>query len=447
MPTVESTAPTTRPFPNLLVPNDDLLLQCIHCGMCLATCPTYTITLRERSSPRGRIRLIKAVAEGQLPLTETFQYEMFFCLDCRACETACPAGVHCGELVEAARTEIETREKKSGRRSPLKAFLLEKVFTQPSLLRRLARALRLYQRSGLETLALRLHLPRLLSKKLDELAPLAPTISPKFTHDLLPEILPAQGEMRYRVAMLSGCVQDVAFAEINRDTALVLAYNGCEVWTPRQQVCCGSLHGHVGDRETAVRLAAQNIELFNSREIDAVIVNAAGCGSFMKSYGELFSGIDHPRISPEAAEAFSAKVKDVHEFLVEIGFRKPEHPMPQRVTYHDACHLAHGQNIRSQPREILRSIPGIEFVELPEADWCCGSAGIYNITHTETAAQLLRRKVGNIQKTGASIVASANPGCSIQIQSGLTDRGERSKSIRRRKIKRMLFNLPGFSYI
>ena len=419
MPNAEQPLAASRPFANLPVPDDDVLLQCIHCGMCLATCPTYTLTLRERSSPRGRIRLIKSVAAGQLPLSEIFQFEMYFCLDCRACETACPAGVQYGRLVEAARAEIETLEKQTGRRSRLKAFLLEKVFTNPPLLRKLARALRLYQRSGLEALALRLRLPRLISKKLDRLAPLAPTISAKFTHQFLPEILPARGETHYRVALLSGCVQDVAFAEINRDTALVLAHHGCEVWTPRQQVCCGSLHGHVGDRETALRLAAQNIELFSSRKTDAVIINAAGCGSFMKSYGELFSGVANAPIPQAVAEAFSTKVKDIHEFLLEIGLRKPEQPIQQRVTYHDACHLAHGQKIRSAPRQILRAIPGIEFVELPEADWCCGSAGIYNITHTETAMQLLDRKIQNIAQTAAVIVASANPGCSIQIRAGV----------------------------
>lgn len=401
------------------LPDDEFLRQCIHCGMCLPTCPTYRLTLREISSPRGRIRMMKHVAEGRLQLSEIFMREMFFCLDCRACETACPAGVHYGALVERARAQVLEARKQSGTASRLQAIALGQIFTKPWRLRQLARAMRWLQRSGLFDLALRLRCPLRLSalgSKLLELAPLAPRIERKFTFARLPEHLPSFGPTRHRVGMLVGCVQDVAFASVNEDTAEVLRHNGCEVVVPRGQVCCGSLHGHSGDINRARMLARINMQVFEETQADALVVNAAGCGAFMKGYDHLFA--DEPEMR-HRAEKFSRKVKDFSEFLVESGCAnlRPLR-LPRRTTYHDACHLAHGQKIVQPPRTLLRAILGEHYTELPEADWCCGSAGIYSITHFETAMQLLDRKMENVRRTGARCCVTANPGCMIQLQHG-----------------------------
>lgn len=413
---------TTSFSPGVPVPDDAFLRQCIHCGFCLASCPTYALTAREISSPRGRIRMMKNVAEGTTAIDEIFMHEMFFCLDCRACETACPPGVQYGALIEAARAQVENfRASQPRGRSRLKEFILGKVFTEPARLRQIAKLLRFYQKSGLEKIALALRLPRLFGKRMLALAPLAPRIEAKFTFDRLPErIQPREGKARYRVALLVGCVQDVAFAAVNEDTALVLAENGCEVIVPRQQVCCGSLHGHTGAFHHARELAKKNIEIFEALAVETIIANAAGCGSFMKTYGHLFA--TEPRWRERAAR-FAAKVKDLNEYLIEIGFKKPPQTLAQRVTYHDACHLAHGQKVTRQPRDIIRAIAGQNYVELEEANWCCGSAGIYNLTHFETARQLLERKMKNVLATGAKILVTANPGCAIQLQHGCRQAG------------------------
>jgi len=403
-------------------PDDAFLRQCIHCGFCLSSCPTYNLTAREISSPRGRIRMMKNVAEGKAPIDEIFMHEMFFCLDCRACETACPPGVQYGALVEAARAQVEHfRATQLNESSPLKNFLLGRIFTQPARLRRLAKLLRFYQKSGLEKLALTLRLPGLLGKKMMALATMAPRIENKFTFERLAEkIPPREGEARHRVALLVGCVQDVAFASINEDTAVVLAENGCEIVVSRAQVCCGSLHGHTGDLANAKILARQNIGIFEALEVEAVIVNAAGCGSFMKTYGHLFS--DDPTMHARA-EKFAATVKDISEYLTAIGFKKPPQILAQRVTYHDACHLVHGQKVARQPREIIRAIAGDNYVELNEASWCCGSAGIYNLTHFDTSMQLLERKMQNVLATGVQMLVTGNPGCAIQLQHGCRQAG------------------------
>lgn len=366
--------------------------------------------------------MMKNVAEGVTTIDETFIHEMFFCLDCRACETACPPGVQYGALVEAARAQVEHfRATQLNKSSWIKNFILGQIFTQPASLRRLAKLLWFYQTSGLEKLALRLRLPRLFGKKMMALVPLAPRIENKFTFERLAEkIPPREGKARHRVALLVGCVQDVAFASINEDTAVVLAENGCEVVVSRAQVCCGSLHGHTGDLANAKVLAQRNIEVFEKLDVEAVIVNAAGCGSFMKTYGHLFA--DVPALHARA-EKFTAKVKDISEYLAEIGFKKPASILSQRVTYHDACHLVHGQKVARQPREIIRAIAGDNYVELNDASWCCGSAGIYNLTHFETSMQLLERKMKNVLATGAQMVVTGNPGCAIQLQHGCRQAG------------------------
>jgi len=407
--------------PLVPAPDDAFLRQCIHCGFCLSSCPTYNITAREISSPRGRIRLMKNIAEGKTPIDDIFMREMFFCLDCRACETACPPGVQYGALVEAARAQVEHfRATQQNKSSPLKNFILGQLFMHPARLRRLAKLLRFYQKSGVEKLALTLRLPRVLGKNAMSLAPMAPRIESKFTFERLPEKISPSGKARRRVALLAGCVQDVAFSSVNEDTAAVLVENGCEVIVPRTQVCCGSLHGHTGDLENAKLLAKTNIEVFAAADVEAVIVNAAGCGSFMKTYDHLFA--DDPALRERAA-AFAAKVKDISEYLAEIDFKKPPQILSARATYHDACHLVHGQKVARQPREIVRALAGENYVELEEASWCCGSAGIYNLTHFEMSMQLLERKMKNILASGAKVVVTGNPGCAIQLQYGCRQAG------------------------
>ncbi len=406
--------------------SDEQLLQCMHCGMCLPTCPTYSLTLRERSSPRGRIRLIKKFSGGELGISETFVEEMNFCLNCRACETACPAGVDYHHLLEFARVAVRSNTKRSVPQKLGKA-LLDKLFTRPYILKKLARVLYFYQKSGLERLVLASGVLRLMPGNLDRTARLSPRISPRPASEILPEKIPAKGEKKYTVALLTGCVQDVSFAEVTRHAAEVLAWNGCEVHVPRGQVCCGSLHGHIGDLETAGALFSRNAAAFDVSRFDAIIVTAAGCGSFMKEYRDTFAAAGEDM--RQQAEAFSAKVRDIHEFLAEIPLKKPQRHLPLTVTYHDACHLAHAQKITRQPRQLLEMIPGLTLVPLPESTWCCGSAGTYNLTHPEPAFALLERKVSNIASTCATVVASANPGCSIQIAYGLKEKGMQTEVV------------------
>lgn len=409
------------PAENLLKDLDySVLQQCIHCGMCLPQCPTYDETLKETSSPRGRIALMRAVADGELSVTPGFSKEMYFCMGCLACQSVCPAVVKYAELIERARAEVQ-RVAPGGVKSTLRLWLLNGLFGSRSRLRAVARVLRFFQKTGLQTLAEKLGLFRIFGRKFFELEKMAPEISDSFTPY---GVFPAKGKMRHRVGLIAGCVQDVSFANVNRDTIEVLQQNGCEVVVPATQQCCGSLHGHNGERAMATELAKANLEAFGPENLDAIIVNSAGCGSFMKHYEQLF---ENDPIWHEKARKGAALVKDVSEFLVSIGFRKPASSAPEKIraTYHDACHLCHGQKIRSQPREILRAIPGLELVDLPESEWCCGSAGIYNITHPELAMKLLERKMKNIRETGATTVASGNPGCTIQLRFGAERNGER----------------------
>lgn len=397
-----------------------VLQQCMHCGMCLPTCPTYDATLRERHSPRGRIALMRSVAEDALPVSSAFADEMSYCLGCLACQTACPAGVNYAELFETARADIERTRVRGGiTRRFWRWLTLEQLFMSPRGLRRAGRLLRFYQRSGAEALVRTLGLTRLLPHDLRRLEPQTPRISTAFSHELIAEFEHPRGAPRFRVAMLTGCVQDLAFADINRDTVDVLLANGCTVHTPRVQPCCGSLLGHNGERANARQLARQLIDLLPPEDVDAIITNAGGCGSHLRHYGRLLA--DDPDYAPRA-RAWDAKLRDIHEWLVEIGFRPPlASPFRARVpvTYHDSCHLTHGQKVTRQPRQLLQDIPGIEFRELPESNWCCGSAGVYNITQPEQSEALLERKVAHIAATGAAVVATANPGCHLQLARGL----------------------------
>jgi len=401
-----------------------ILQQCMHCGLCLPTCPTYDATRRERHSPRGRIALMRAVADGELEIGAGFADEMSYCLGCLACQSACPAGVDYANLFETARSDIERRGGVTGwSRRIWRAVTLGWLFTSPRALRAAGRALRLYQRSGLQALARRSGLLRLLPADLRRLEPQSPVIARRFSHQLISPTERPEGAERYRVALLTGCVQDLVFADINRDTADVLLANGCTVDTPPWQPCCGSLHAHTGEAEAARSLARRLLDLFPPDRYDAIVTNSGGCGSHLRHLGRLLGDDD---AYCDAAAAWDEKLRDAHEWLVEFGCRPPRAaPFDEArvVTYHESCHLAHGQGIRAQPRELLALLPETRLVELPESDWCCGSAGIYNITQPEQSEALLERKARHIASTGAAIVATANPGCHIQVARGLRGRG------------------------
>jgi glycolate oxidase iron-sulfur subunit len=435
------------PEPNLLKSLDySVLQQCMHCGMCLPTCPTYDETKFERSSPRGRIRLMREVADGRLEVSPAFAEEMSYCLGCLACQTACPAGVDYATLFENARGEAERQGVVGGPwRRLVRWITLSVLFRHPRLLRAFGRTIWLYQKLGVQAAVRALGIPRILPQRLRRLEAMTPTVTPPFSNKRIkPREQPtwsslskvrdsrlaetAPNEAKYRVALLTGCVQDLLYASINRATADVLLANDCEVITPPEQYCCGSLHAHNGALELARDLARKNLDMFDVGALDAVITNAGGCGSHLKKYAELLRGDDayHDR-----AEAWDRKVFDIHQWLARIGCRAPSSgasPPGQpasaaagrvRVTYDASCHLLHGQRVAVEPLEILRLIPDIELVPLAEADWCCGAAGVYSITQPEQSAKLLARKLDHIARTGAVIVASGNPGCLLQLQTGL----------------------------
>jgi glycolate oxidase iron-sulfur subunit len=394
--------------------------QCVHCGLCLAYCPTFSELGTEMDSPRGRIFLIKSLAEGRLALTGSTTRHLSLCLDCRACETVCPSGVPYGRLIEAARAEIERQRPGGLARRAFRWLNFRLLLGRPSVLRAAAAALRAYQASGLQTLVRRTGLARLLPGTLPAWEALLPAMPAAAARAPLPPLIAAEGQRRGRVALLSGCVQSVVFGDHNRATARLLARNGYEVIVPPEQGCCGALNAHGGDHAAALAMARRTIEVFERQDVDAVVVNTSGCGAHMKAYGHLLAG--DPAWAARA-QRFAAGVQDIAELLARHPLRGPQSPVPLRVTYHDPCHVVHGQKIRSQPRALLAQVPGLEVVDLPESDWCCGSAGIYNLTEPEMAGRLLERKVRHVLATGAEAVVTANPGCILQIQAGLRARG------------------------
>lgn len=398
-----------------------VLQQCMHCGLCLPTCPTYDATKLERNSPRGRIALMRAIADDKLEPTRTFAEEMYFCLGCLACMTACPAGVNYAELFEHARAEAErTQVLASPRRNFIRKFTVGWLFMDLGRLRMVGRMMRWYQQLGIEAMVRKSGVMRLFPKRLQELESMTPRVQPQFSAELIRPITPAHGPKKYRVAMLTGCAQDLIFSDVNRDTVEVLSANGCEVVTPPRQSCCGSLHAHNGEWELAKVLARRNIDQFPPGDFDAIITNAAGCGSHLKHYETLLA--DDPAYAARAVE-WDKKVKDIHEWLAAIGIKAPVGGMAQNVTYHEACHLCHGQKITVQPRQVLNAVPGLKLVELPESTWCCGSAGIYNLIQPEMANDLLDRKIQRIKSTGVNTVATGNPGCLLQIVNGARKHG------------------------
>lgn len=404
--------------------DQDLLQQCMHCGLCLPTCPTYMETGMERHSPRGRIALMRAVKSGELPLNKDFGDEMYQCLGCLACVTACPAGVEYAPMIEAARADVEASGAMNHpERSFWRWLALNQIFSHPWQLHLVARLIRFSQVTRLDLLFRKTGLLPLLHPMLAALEPQTPRISPKFSDQLIASV-ESPSTPRRKVGMLTGCIQDIAFADINRDTVDVLLAADCEVMTPRGQGCCGSLHAHNGDLESARRLARRLMDLFPLEQVDAIISNAGGCGSHLRHFSGLFSEDSEWR---QKAELWDSKIRDVHEWLVEIGFKPPRRIQSERTTYHDSCHLCHGQNVSAQPRVLLRSLLDGNLVNLPEASLCCGSAGIYSITHPEEAKRLSRRKVAKILSTKAECVAVANPGCHLQIQRGLHAAGSSVK--------------------
>jgi glycolate oxidase iron-sulfur subunit len=392
--------------------------RCVHCGLCLNHCPTYRLWGQEADSPRGRIRQMQLVDEGKLPLGDGFVRHIDRCLDCRACETACPSGVEYGKLVEGARAQIERHYRRPMGSRLARDFVYRKLLPYPQRIAAAARLLRVYQRSGLATLARATGVLKLLGLK--ERERLMPAIDSEFFFDELGKTFPAKGPRRARVALFAGCVAQVSFSDLNRATIRVLQANGCEVVVPAGQVCCGALASHAGVRDVARDLARANFTAVPGEEFDAVITNAAGCGSTLKEYTHLFRAGD---ANYDRAARFSGKMRDVNEFLAELGLTASMHQVPLRVTYQDSCHLAHGQKIREAPRKLIRAVPGVEFVEMRLADQCCGSAGVYNVTETEASLELLALKMDLARETKTNAIVTANPGCILQLRAGAAIHG------------------------
>jgi glycolate oxidase iron-sulfur subunit len=392
------------------------LSSCVHCGFCLAVCPTYDQLAIEDDSPRGRLHLIRSLAAGNAEATPNVLKHLDLCLDCRACESACPAGVKYGGIIEDARAQLEAGRSRSFWESHVRRFFIRGVFPSPGRLRALARALRMSQRLGLDRAAVKLGLVRGRMALMAETA----RVPSRFGSDVRPQSIPTNGGPRFKVAFLQGCVSDVMFGPTNAATIRVLAANGCQVRVPSGQCCCGGLAFHSGDLEQARRQARRNIDAFLAEDAEYYITNAAGCGSTLKEYGHL---LEADPAYADKARRFVSRVRDISEFLASIDVVPPRHPVPLKVAYQDACHLAHGQGIRLQPRKLLSQIPGLELVSLKDSDTCCGSAGIYNLVEPEMSDALLRRKMANIAATGAQAVATGNAGCMMQLKLGVRQYG------------------------
>lgn len=401
----------------------ELFLDCVHCGLCTATCPTYLETGNENDSPRGRIYLMRSVTDGRIKLNDTVRAHLDLCLDCRACETACPSGVQYGRLIEPFRLNLAKLDPAPKKLSWLNKLALFQLTPYAARMRWALAPARIMQASGLDWLLRKSRLLRLFPKSIQQMHAMLPRLGRP--HGRLPEHNPAHGTKRAKVALFTGCAGDAFYPQTTVATLRVLQHNGCEVWIPPNQACCGALHFHAADEDSASRFARENLTAFKSgsndvaSQVDAVIVNAAGCGAFLKDYGHFF----HNDPDASSAKKFASKVKDVSEFLMELGPLKPTHPIPLKAAYHDACHLCHGQQIRRQPRELLKLIPGLDLVPLEESEICCGAAGSYNITQPEMADRLGKRKAWFIQQTGAQALFTANVGCLLQITRNLKSEG------------------------
>ena len=405
-------------------PSAAAMNACVHCGLCLPHCPTFRELRVETASPRGRLHLMRALGEGRVEATDQFVSHMSLCLDCRACEAACPTGVKFGHLMEATRAEVQARRPRTGFERVLAWVVFKQLFPYPGRLATFAALLRAYQRLGIQRLVRASGLLAKLPGRMDEAEALLPRISTRFFEPR--GTVGARGTLRKQVAFFAGCIMRVAFAETNRATVRVLARAGCDVEMPEEQVCCGALHLHAGEREAAKDLARKNIAAFEHSGGEWVVVNAAGCGAALKEYGEL---LEHDATWAARAKAFSARVRDFSEAVAALPLDPPRRATQAKVTYQDACHLAHAQRVRQQPRDAIKGVPGVTLVEMRDGDKCCGSAGIYNLTQPEMAERLGEQKVANVDATEADVVVSGNPGCLIQLRAGLARRGSSTRAV------------------
>jgi glycolate oxidase iron-sulfur subunit len=432
------------------LPAPEDISKCVHCGLCLQHCPTYLLTGDENESPRGRLHLIGALNEGRIESNEAYSRHINLCLVCRACENVCPSGVPFGRIMERARAQLVERSttrgapQATGFERLLRWLVFRYLLPSPRRLRLLAGLLRHYQRSGAQRLFRASPLPRLLPSRLERAEAQLPRLPDRFFRPRA-EVFPAEGPRRHRVGLFNGCVMPYMYPEVHAATMRVLRRNGCEVVVPAEQVCCGAVNVHSGEREIAREMARRNVRVFLGAGVQAVIVNSAGCGSTLKEYGELLA---HDRSAsqaaselagpepdglepggPEPAEGFSLLVKDVNEFLASIELERPARQVRRRVTLQDSCHLVHAQRIKAAPRQLLALVPGLELIEMAHPDLCCGSAGIYNITQPGMSAELLESKMSDIQATWAETIATANPGCLLQLEQGVRQSGMRAEVV------------------
>lgn len=399
-------------------PKPELIDTCVHCGFCLSTCPSYRVIGKEMDSPRGRIYLMDAINQGTASIDEATTPHFDSCLGCLACVTTCPSGVQYDKLIAATRPQVERNQPRSLSDRLIRTLIFN-LFPYPNRLKTLLPAFWLYQQSGLQTIVRKTKLLNKFAPRLAAMESILPQINADVWHQGFPTIIPAQGEKRYRVGMVLGCVQRLFFSKVNAATVRVLTANGCEVVIPKTQGCCAALPAHQGQEAQAQALAKQMIDSFADTDVDAIIINAAGCGHTLKEYGHILADDSEYRLK---AQEFASKVKDVQEFLSNINLTAKLHPLTSEklnIVYQDACHLLHGQKISLQPRQLLRTIPGVRLNEPIDASLCCGSAGIYNMLQPQVADELGIQKVTNLLNTGADLIASANPGCSLQIQKHL----------------------------
>ncbi|KPQ34952.1 MAG: glycolate oxidase FeS subunit GlcF [Phormidesmis priestleyi Ana] len=417
--------PQSTGFDPVNAPEQSLIDACVHCGFCLPTCPSYRVIGKENDSPRGRIYLMDAINKGEVPLSPAAVQHFDTCLGCLACTTACPSGVQYDKLIASTRPQIQRNHSRPWPQQALRQLIFS-LFPYPDRIRLLLTPLALYQRLGLSKLMQASGLLNRLSPNLAAMESLLPPVTASCFADNLPELIPAQTpQKRYRVGMILGCVQRVFFTGVNEATARVLSANGCEIVVPRSQGCCSALPEHQGETAQAQALARQMIDSFEGTDVDYVIINAAGCGHTLKEYGHILAD---DAAYAERAQAFAAKVRDVQEFLAEAGLVSELHPLqdePLVTVYQDACHLLHGQKISRQPRELLEKIPGLTLREPLDAALCCGSAGVYNMLQPEIATELGQMKATNLTNTGATLIASSNPGCSLQIKQALEKQGKK----------------------
>ncbi|MDX2178426.1 MAG: heterodisulfide reductase-related iron-sulfur binding cluster [Bryobacteraceae bacterium] len=414
--------------------------KCVHCGLCLNSCPTYRELGIEMDSPRGRIYQMVQVATGAAPVDSPEYLEhLGLCLGCRGCETACPSGVPYGRLIEAARTEIQARVPKPGWQRAVEWFVFTKLLSSPFLLQTLGFPLWIYRVSGLQRLVRASGILKLMGP-LGRAEAIAPDAEMPTFYGSVGKVFPAEGERRYKVAFMAGCMANVFFARLNEATVRVLQKNGCEVHIPADQNCCGALHAHAGFRDEARKLARVNIDAVLGGGFDAILTNAGGCGSTLKEYGEL---LEHDPVYSARAHEWVQSMRDVNEFLASIELNRRMGEVKMKVTYQDSCHLAHGQKVRSAPRQLLKAVPGLQLVEMMASDVCCGSAGIYNVVQNEMSMQILESKMRNVNATGAEAVATANPGCLLQIQAGARRFGHGQRAYHVMEILDMAYRAGG----